>query len=228
MVAGLIASLEQSGNDRVTILSEAGARSSTARVEVQEGVIRAIGEGAKAAGAARPVTVGKLSIGKLFEFSFSRGPSWPRLFLRSSRGQGRTSDCWHAFAGTFVSLAIIGQFSPDYVADGRIHCMARPRAVEKPPRTAGKIRELRALHGMLALISPLELASQVPPMPAFAPSLSRSRRSGNPDQSLRQRTNAALRNRRQPRRAAGLGPHVLPEADGAGSDSPGGRRRADR
>jgi hypothetical protein len=53
MVAGLIASLEQSGNDRVTILSEAGARSSTARIEVQEGVIRAIGEGAKAAGAAR-------------------------------------------------------------------------------------------------------------------------------------------------------------------------------
>jgi hypothetical protein len=53
MVAGLIASLEQSGNDRVTILSEAGARSSTTRIEVQEGVIRAIGEGAKAAGAAR-------------------------------------------------------------------------------------------------------------------------------------------------------------------------------
>jgi len=53
MVAGLIASLEQTGNDRVTILSEAGARSSTTRVEVQEGVIRAAGEGAKAAGAAR-------------------------------------------------------------------------------------------------------------------------------------------------------------------------------
>ena len=53
MVAGLIASLEQSGNDRVTILSEAAARSSTTRIEVQEGVIRAMGEGAKAAGAAR-------------------------------------------------------------------------------------------------------------------------------------------------------------------------------
>jgi hypothetical protein len=53
MVAGLIASLEQTGNDRVTILSEAGARSSTTRIEMQEGVIRAIGEGAKAAGAAR-------------------------------------------------------------------------------------------------------------------------------------------------------------------------------
>jgi hypothetical protein len=53
MVAGLIASLEQTGNDRVTILSEAGARSSTTRIEVQEGVIRAIGEGAKAAGVAR-------------------------------------------------------------------------------------------------------------------------------------------------------------------------------
>jgi hypothetical protein len=53
MVAGLIGSLEQSGNDRITILSQAGERSSTTRIEVQEGVIRAIGEGAKAAGAAR-------------------------------------------------------------------------------------------------------------------------------------------------------------------------------
>jgi len=53
LVAGLITSLEQSGNDRITILSEAGARSSTTRIEVQEGVIRAIGEGVKAAGVGR-------------------------------------------------------------------------------------------------------------------------------------------------------------------------------
>jgi hypothetical protein len=52
LVNGLIASLEQSGNDRITILSEAGARSINYRVEIQEGVIRAIGEGAKAAGVA--------------------------------------------------------------------------------------------------------------------------------------------------------------------------------
>jgi hypothetical protein len=49
---GIVASLEQTGNDRVSILSEPGQRTSISRIEVQEGVIRAIGEAAKGAGAA--------------------------------------------------------------------------------------------------------------------------------------------------------------------------------
>jgi hypothetical protein len=50
IVTGLIAKLEQSGSDRITIVNQAAARSNTTRVEVQEGLIKAIGEGAKALG----------------------------------------------------------------------------------------------------------------------------------------------------------------------------------
>jgi hypothetical protein len=51
IVAGLISALEQSSSDRITITSEAGARNSTTRIEIQEGVIKAIGGAAKAFGA---------------------------------------------------------------------------------------------------------------------------------------------------------------------------------
>jgi hypothetical protein len=51
LVNSLLASLEQSASDRVTITNEAGSRSSVTRIEIQEGVIKAIGEGAKSAGA---------------------------------------------------------------------------------------------------------------------------------------------------------------------------------
>ncbi len=51
IVAGIIASLEQGGGDRIVITSQAGPRSSTARVEIQEGIIKAAGEAAKAFGA---------------------------------------------------------------------------------------------------------------------------------------------------------------------------------
>jgi len=51
IVAGVIASLEQGGGDRIIITSRAGQRSSTGRIEIQEGIIRAAGEAAKAFGA---------------------------------------------------------------------------------------------------------------------------------------------------------------------------------
>ncbi len=52
LLNGIVASLEQSGNDHVSIVSDPGQRTSIMRIEVQDGVIRAIGEGAKGAGAA--------------------------------------------------------------------------------------------------------------------------------------------------------------------------------
>jgi hypothetical protein len=53
IVSRMIASLEQGGNDRVSVTNKGTATSSTTRIEVQEGVIRAGGEGFKAAQAAR-------------------------------------------------------------------------------------------------------------------------------------------------------------------------------
>lgn len=53
-LTSVISGLETTGNDRITLTSEAGSRTSTARLEVQEGVIRAIGEGVKGAGARMP------------------------------------------------------------------------------------------------------------------------------------------------------------------------------
>jgi hypothetical protein len=50
IVNSVLASLEQTGNDHVTIANQAAPRSSTTRIEIQEGVIKAIGEGAKSAG----------------------------------------------------------------------------------------------------------------------------------------------------------------------------------
>jgi hypothetical protein len=51
IVAGLISKLEQAGSDKITIVNQAGARDSTTRIAIEEGLIKAIGEGAKAAGA---------------------------------------------------------------------------------------------------------------------------------------------------------------------------------
>jgi hypothetical protein len=51
IVNGLIPALEQAGNDRLTIVSKAGQRSATTRIEIQEGIIQAIGQVAKALGA---------------------------------------------------------------------------------------------------------------------------------------------------------------------------------
>jgi hypothetical protein len=51
IVNGLIASLEQSGNDKIVISSEAGPRSSLTHIEIQEGIVKAGGEAAKALGA---------------------------------------------------------------------------------------------------------------------------------------------------------------------------------
>jgi len=51
LVNSLIKSVEQSGNDRMIIVSQPGQRSTTTRIELQEGVIRAIGDGAKGAAA---------------------------------------------------------------------------------------------------------------------------------------------------------------------------------
>ncbi|MEX2175261.1 MAG: hypothetical protein WD872_12945 [Pirellulaceae bacterium] len=49
MLPGLIASLEKSGNDKVVVSSQGGQRSSTVRIEIQEGLIRLIGEPLKQA-----------------------------------------------------------------------------------------------------------------------------------------------------------------------------------
>jgi hypothetical protein len=48
-VNSVITSLEQSGNDRVTVTSTPAARSSTTRIEIQEGVLKAVGAFAKKA-----------------------------------------------------------------------------------------------------------------------------------------------------------------------------------
>jgi hypothetical protein len=53
IVSRMITSLEQSGNDRVSITNKGTATSTTTRVEIQEGVVRAGGEGFKAGQAAR-------------------------------------------------------------------------------------------------------------------------------------------------------------------------------
>lgn len=53
MIKGILAGLEQSGSDKILVTNDSGARTSLTRVEVQEGVIKAIGAGAKAAGAGR-------------------------------------------------------------------------------------------------------------------------------------------------------------------------------
>ena len=53
IVKGILAGLEQSANDKIMITNDPGTRTSLTRVEVQEGVIKAIGEGAKAVGAGR-------------------------------------------------------------------------------------------------------------------------------------------------------------------------------
>jgi len=49
IVNQLLGTLERSGNDRVMLTNEAAPRSSTTRLEIQEGVIKAIGEGIKGA-----------------------------------------------------------------------------------------------------------------------------------------------------------------------------------
>lgn len=51
IVAGILSSLEKSGGDRISITSQTGPRSSTGRFEIQEGIIKAAGEAAKAFGA---------------------------------------------------------------------------------------------------------------------------------------------------------------------------------
>jgi hypothetical protein len=48
IVTGLISKLEQTGSDRITIITRPGARDTTTRIEIQEGLIKAIGEGANA------------------------------------------------------------------------------------------------------------------------------------------------------------------------------------
>ena len=48
-VNSVITSLEQSGNDRVTVTNKPDTRSSTTRIEIQEGVIKAVGAFAKRA-----------------------------------------------------------------------------------------------------------------------------------------------------------------------------------
>jgi hypothetical protein len=50
MVADLVASLEATGNDKLLVTTEAGPRNSTTRIEVQEGIIRLIGNAARAFG----------------------------------------------------------------------------------------------------------------------------------------------------------------------------------
>ncbi len=49
MLPGLIASLEKAGNDKVLITSQGSARGSSMRIEVQEGLLRLIGEAVKQA-----------------------------------------------------------------------------------------------------------------------------------------------------------------------------------
>jgi len=48
-VNSVITTLEQNGNDRVTVTSTPATRSSTTRIEIQEGVIKAVGAAAKRA-----------------------------------------------------------------------------------------------------------------------------------------------------------------------------------
>lgn len=51
LVGGLIANLEQSGSDRITVVTRPGSRDTTTRLEIQEGLLKAIGEVGKALGA---------------------------------------------------------------------------------------------------------------------------------------------------------------------------------
>jgi hypothetical protein len=51
IVSNILRVLEPAGKDHVTLLNQVGTRSDTYRLEIQEGVIKAIGEGAKSAGA---------------------------------------------------------------------------------------------------------------------------------------------------------------------------------
>lgn len=51
IVHSIVSTLEQVGNDKITIVNTPGQRSTTTRVEIQEGVINAVGEAAKAFGA---------------------------------------------------------------------------------------------------------------------------------------------------------------------------------
>lgn len=51
IVAGVLSSLQKTGGDKISISSQAGPRSSTIRLEIQEGIIKAIGESVKAFGA---------------------------------------------------------------------------------------------------------------------------------------------------------------------------------
>ena len=46
-VAALVATLEQEGNDKLIIVNTAGPRSTTTRIEVQEGLVRVIGDAVK-------------------------------------------------------------------------------------------------------------------------------------------------------------------------------------
>jgi hypothetical protein len=50
IVSDLVSTLENSGNDRLSIVSEAGERSSRTRIEIQEGIIKVIGNAVKAFG----------------------------------------------------------------------------------------------------------------------------------------------------------------------------------
>jgi hypothetical protein len=50
IVSNLLTALEQAGNDKVTVVNRADARSSITRIEIQDGVIKAGGEAAKRAG----------------------------------------------------------------------------------------------------------------------------------------------------------------------------------
>jgi hypothetical protein len=47
LVAGLVATLEREGNDKLIVVNTAGPRSTTTRVEVQEGLVRVIGDAVK-------------------------------------------------------------------------------------------------------------------------------------------------------------------------------------
>jgi hypothetical protein len=49
IVAGMIDTLEQEGNDKVTLVNTLGPRTSTIRFEIQEGLVRVLGQPLKAA-----------------------------------------------------------------------------------------------------------------------------------------------------------------------------------
>jgi len=51
IINNLIKVLEPTGNDHLSVVNQVNTRNNTVRIEIQEGIIKAIGEGAKAAGA---------------------------------------------------------------------------------------------------------------------------------------------------------------------------------